>query len=287
MKKILTVLLTLPLMVFADPVLTKDNTLSFNGEFTPSNVAKTIKEARDLDSRTTSQDPIYLVLNSPGGSIMAGLELIDNLSNLKRPVKTLSLFSASMGFQTVQGLGERLVTSGGTLMSHRPSGGFSGEFPGQLDTRYAYILKKIQRMNQKVVKRTNGKQTLKSYTSLIQDEYWCDGQECVNDGFADRVVAPTCDKSLSGSKWVTVEEAVVMGIYLQLKLEFENCPLNTNYLRSMVYIDGEPLVKDQKEDSMFSFDTKPKISEQALFEIQKKVNETLLRIENKEVIKGY
>src|ERR1035437_1026903 len=86
----------------AEPVtLTLDNTIAINDVFDGHSVSQIIKKARELDARTPSTDPLDLVINSPGGSIEDGLELIENLSNLKRPIITISLLSASMGFQTV------------------------------------------------------------------------------------------------------------------------------------------------------------------------------------------
>lgn len=297
MKKTITaLLLTIPLTVFAQDsiTLTKDNMLSMNDVFTPESVANLTKEVKELDSRTTSSDPIYLVINSPGGSIDAGLELIENLSNLRRPVHTLNLFSASMGFQTAQGLGERLITANGTLMSHKARGAFSGEFPGQLDARYGYYLKRITRLDQQAADRSKGKHTLESYRALIENEYWCDGQDCVTQGFADRVVKPSCDKSLDGTRRVVVDRFMFMGLAIQIEAIFDNCPLNTNALKYDVVVNGELLFKERSEEKQnenwsiwASKEDKPKVSAEVLFEITQKVSGVITRKKNKEVIRGY
>ncbi len=289
MKTLLSTLMFLffTLLVFAkDPtvVLTVDNTLSFNDYFYEESVSKLMKQARDLDSRVTSNDPIYLVINSPGGSIDDGLLLIQNLSTLRRPVHTITVFSASMGFQTVQGLGERLVLRDGTLMSHKPRGGFSGEFPGQLDSRYAYYLKKVVRMDENVVKRTNGKHTLKSYRSLIENEYWCDGYDCVDQGFADKVVDPSCDKSLSGTKKVTLDRFMYAGHTIELVVEYENCPININMLGYDIIIDKKALYDTKDEFSYFKSSTD--LSPEVMFEIKQKINK-LIQDRNSKAIKTY
>lgn len=295
-------------------ILTKDNTITLNNAFYGDTVANLAKEAKELDSRTESTDPIYLVLNSPGGSIDAGLELIEILSSLKRPVKTISIFSASMGFQTVQGLGERLVMRDGTLMSHKARGGFYGEFPGQLDSRYGYYLKRVNRMNEQAVSRTNGKHTLKSYADLIENEFWCDGKDCVSEGFADRVVTAQCDKSLSGTKTVSEAKFIYMGHVIEFTSDYDLCPVNTNYLAWHILIDGEPLFKDNtKKDDKKAQDTasstspsmwssylsgygyssssseekKPSLTAEQLFEIQQKAKKQQEDKQNRQVIKGY
>lgn len=286
--------------------LTKDNTLAINDVFYGETVAQIIKQAKDLDARVQSTDPIYLVISSPGGSIEAGLELIENLSSLKRPVHTITIFSASMGFQTVQGLGDRLILKNGTLMSHRAQGFFYGEFPGQLNTRLAHYTKRVTRMDELAVKRSNGKLTLESYHKLIEPEYWADGQDAVELGLADKVVTATCDKSLVGTTVVPVIQLVMSGHAVELKAEYDNCPLNTNALKYTIFVDGEPFFKDTaptqapkanaKDDSFLSYlygsssigkSDGPRLTKEETFEIQQRMNEIIQKKTNREVVRGY
>lgn len=218
-------------------VLKKSNTIVFNEEFDDLSVAKATAEAYALDAQLSKGEPIYLIVNSPGGSIISGLELIANLNALGRKVNTITLFAASMGFQTVQGLGDRLIVSNGTLMSHRgfASGGFSGEFGGkeksQLTNRYEYWLTKIRTLDEQTVSRTKGKQTLESYQDAYENELWIDGQDAVNAGYADAVVSPRCDKSLSG-----VRDQVIDYMGMEIVLHFSECPLITGPLGYEVLI---------------------------------------------------
>lgn len=290
-----------------EPVLTKDNQVTINGPFYSETTANLAVKIKELDSRTESSDPIYLVINSPGGYIDAGLELIEIGKNTRRPIKTISMFAASMGFQTVQGLGERLITRDGTLMSHKARGGFYGEFPGQLDSRYAYYLKRVTRMNEQAVKRTNGKHTLQSYNNLIENEYWCDGQDCVDQGFADRVVAPSCDKSLEGSHRVVEDKFFYMGFLIEFVSDYDNCPINTNALSWNILIDGEPLFKynaNKEEEESYLYraqryfgyndddrssnkSTRRPLNTEDLYVIQQKADKFRAEKQNRQVIKGY
>lgn len=227
--------------------LTKDNVIVMNDIFDDDTVAIATQQAKDMDSRLPAKDPIFLLINSPGGSIDAGIELIQNLNSLNRPVHTITVFSASMGFQTVQGVnGKRLITSNGTLMSHRARGAFGGEFPGQLDSRYLYYLKRVKRLDARAVARTKGKQTLASYTNLIQNEYWCDGRECIEKGFADAVVNPSCDHSLSGTHETTVYRFIYEGHIIEFVEAFSNCPIITGPQGLQIYLDGMPLFDTYK-----------------------------------------
>lgn len=227
--------------------LTKDNALVMNDYFSGESVAILAQKAKEMDAKLKSNEALILVINSGGGSIDAGLELIENLNNLNRPVHTLTLFSASMGFQTVQGVkGQRLIIADGTLMSHKARGGFYGEFPGQLDSRYSYYLRKIKRLDQQVVARTAGKHSEKSYANLIENEYWCDGKDCISQGFADKVVRPNCDSSLNGTHDQLWDRFVYMGHVVEIVDVMADCPLITTALSFQVYIDGEPLFETYK-----------------------------------------
>lgn len=207
-------------------VLTKDNMLVLDSAFTGESVAKVIEDARRLDADLPSGYPIYLFLNTPGGEIQAGLELIEFLKGVNRPVHTISLFAASMGWQLLQHLGTRYVLSYSVLMSHKARGGFKGEFGGglsQLDARYSMWLKRIDMMDKQTVSRTNGKKTLEQYRREYDNELWLSGQEAVDSGYADEVVIVKCSKELSGTKQSSVE---FFGMSIDVNVS--ECPIVTS-----------------------------------------------------------
>jgi ATP-dependent Clp protease protease subunit len=221
-------------------VLTADNTVNLSGEITSESVAETIAQLRQLDSKTHAfgkQKPIYLFMYTPGGEVESGLQLIEAAQGLKRPVDTLTLFSASMGFQAVQALGKRLVLKNGTLMSHRAAGEFSGYFggksPSQLDSRYNFWLQRINELDQQTVARTNGKQTMASYREQYQNETWLTGTQSVDQGYADEVVKVRCDDSLNGT---VGHEINFMG--MPIHYETSKCPLITAIMN--ISIGGPP-----------------------------------------------
>lgn len=182
-------------------ILTSDNVIVLNQEFDDMTTATVMKQAQDLDAKLKSNEALYLVLYTPGGSIQAGLELIEFFNGLNRPVHTVTLFAASMGFQTVQGIkGSRYITKYGTLMAHKPRGGFIGEFPGQIDSRLGYYLKRINELDETVVKRSNGKyKDIKEWQAVYANEHWVDGFNAINEGLVDSIVSLKCDHSLNGN----------------------------------------------------------------------------------------
>lgn len=236
MKKLIAVLLCMLVSsVYAGTkkiVLTADNSLNMNQTFYSDVTAQLSTKALEMDAKLPSGDPIYLIIDSGGGSIEAGIGLINVLSKLNRPVHTVTLFAASMGFQTVQGLGKRYIVSNGTLMSHKARGGFYGEFPGQLDNRYGYYLKRVFDLDKIAAKRAN--MSLKKYHRMIENEYWCQGQQCVDNGFADAVVELSCDDSLKGTTQREIAKQYAMGqggiIKLALFETYALCPAVTGAL---------------------------------------------------------
>jgi ATP-dependent protease ClpP protease subunit len=190
--------------------------------------------AKELDAKLSSgkithdhTTPLYLYINSPGGSVQSGLEMIEALKGLGRPVHTITAFGASMAWQTVQNLDERYVLKSGILMSHRAAGQFSGSFggtaPSQLDSRVRLWTQITKEMDEATVARTNGKQTMESYQKAYSPELWVTGQEAVNQGYADAVVKVKCGKDLTGT---TKHETEFMGI--PISYELDACPLNSS-----------------------------------------------------------
>lgn len=206
-------------------ILSSNNLLVLNSEITGMTTAPLILKTRELN-RSLDNSPLYLFMNTPGGEIQAGLEFIEALKGSDRPINTITLFSASMGFQIVQSLGERLILNKGTLMSHRAKGGVEGTMggkkPSQLDNRYNFWLNLLFEMDKQTVDRTNGKQTLESYQNAYADELWLSGNQSVVNGYADRIVSVQCDETLAG---VTPRSVDFMG--LTITYELDNCPINT------------------------------------------------------------
>ncbi len=221
--------------------VTGDNLLVLNGEVNGESVGKLIMEAKRLDDKLNSgsgrlmsnKKPLYLFLNTPGGSIRSGLELIEALKGLNRPVHTITSFAASMGFQIAENLDNRYILQSGILMSHRAAGQFEGSFggtsPSQLDSRVRLWTQITKEMDEIVIKRTGGKQTLESYQKAYSPELWMTGQESIAQGYADTVIKLKCGEGLTGT---TPHEANFMGFNIQYELDA--CPLNTSPLNVKV-----------------------------------------------------
>lgn len=236
--------------------LSKSNLLVLGGEVNGESTSDIISKAKQLDDKLNSgkarllgnKDPLYLFLNSPGGSIQSGLELIEALKGIGRPVNTVTLFAASMAFQLVQNLDDRLILKNGVLMSHQASGEFAGSFggvhPNQIDNRYQLWSDRMKELDEQTVSRTNGKQTYESYIKEYDHEVWLTGTKSVDRGYADKIVLIKCDSSLSG---VTTKHLDFMG--LDITYDLDNCPLNTSPMNIKVSAPaGKELTTEMQAD---------------------------------------
>lgn len=220
-KLLLTLLLLIPAITYADLrtiTLTEKNTISFNEPFDAMTVAAKQTELFELVATSQEQD-IYVVMYSPGGSVSAGSLFIDTAKALGKNINTITIFSASMGYHTVQGLGKRYILPSGILMSHRAYvSGLAGQFPGELNERIKMLMSSTEVLDKVAAQRVGLK--IEEYKSLIHDELWLTGEEAVRRGHADEVIQATCDQSLSGSyskKFYT--------IFGPVDVEFSKCPL--------------------------------------------------------------
>jgi len=227
MKKLLTLMLLLPTLAMASShkvlTLSDSNTIGFNSKFTSSFVAQKQIEALDKCLSNIGSE-INIVLYTPGGSVQAGQLFFDTIKALPCKFNTITIFSASMGYQTVQNLGKRYILPSGILMSHRAYiSGLSGEIDGELDSIVNLLKANVNELDKIASKRVGI--TLKEYKDLIRDELWMTGSQAVKMGHADEVVLAKCDSTLLGSHFDTVQT-----FFGPLQVEFSNCPLITGIL---------------------------------------------------------
>ncbi|GAA2523486.1 ATP-dependent Clp protease proteolytic subunit [Rarobacter incanus] len=138
-----------------------------------------------------AEDPekdIYLYINSPGGSITAGMAIYDTMQFIKPDVATVAMgLAASMGqFLLSSGApGKRYATPHARIMMHQPSGGVAGTA-----TDVRINAKLIMHMKQ-VLSELTAEQTGQSLEKILADndrDNWFTAQEALEYGFIDQVV---------------------------------------------------------------------------------------------------
>ena len=150
-----------------------------------------------------AEDPekdINLYVNSPGGSVTAGLGIYDTMQYVKPPINTICLGqAASMGaFLLAAGTkGKRFALPNARIMIHQPMGGFQGQAT-EIDIHAREILKIRERLNEIMAKHTG--QPLEKIAQDTERDYFLSAEEAKRYGLIDEVITrpPKLLKAVSG-----------------------------------------------------------------------------------------
>lgn len=130
--------------------------------------------------------PIYLVINSPGGSVLDGAAIINAIQASPVPVNTICLqLCASMAALIHQYGNQRYMADRSLLMFHEAAGGFQGYF-NHMKSRLAVLDRYTQKMDYDVAIRT--KQDPAAFSSKLANEIWVDGEDALKQNYADGLV---------------------------------------------------------------------------------------------------
>ena len=140
-----------------------------------------------LESENPDKD-ISLYINSPGGSVSAGLSVFDTMQFVKPDVSTLCLgLAASMGsFLLMAGAkGKRFALPNSRVMLHQPSGGAQGQAT-DIEIHAREILKTRHQLNKIYAARTG--QTIEKIEADMERDFFLDPQEAKAYGLVDQVL---------------------------------------------------------------------------------------------------
>jgi len=150
-----------------------------------------------------AEDPekdINLYVNSPGGSVTAGLGIYDTMQYVKPPINTICLGqAASMGafLLTAGTKGKRFALPNARVMIHQPMGGFQGQAT-EIDIHAREILKIRERLNEIMAKHTG--QPLEKISLDTERDFFMSAEEAKRYGLIDEVITrpPKLLKAVSG-----------------------------------------------------------------------------------------
>lgn len=149
-----------------------------------------------------AEDPekdINLYINSPGGSVTAGLGIYDTMQYVKPPITTICLGqAASMGALLLAAgtKGKRYALPNARAMIHQPMGGFQGQAT-EIDIHAREILKIRERLNQILSDHTG--QGLEKISQDTERDYFMSGTEAKDYGLIDEVIIRASEKESAGS----------------------------------------------------------------------------------------
>ena len=141
-----------------------------------------------LESENPDKD-IFLYINSPGGSVSAGLSIFDTMNFIKPDVSTLCMgMAASMGsFLLMAGAqGKRIALPNAKIMIHQPSGGAQGQAT-DIEITAREILKTREQLNRIYADRTG--QSYEKVAADMERDYYMSPEEAKTYGLIDQVIA--------------------------------------------------------------------------------------------------
>jgi ATP-dependent Clp protease protease subunit len=146
-----------------------------------------------------SEDPekdINIYINSPGGSVSAGLAIYDTMQYVKSGVSTICMGQASSMGALLLAAGEkgrRYALPNARIMIHQPMGGFQGQ-ASDIEIQSREIQRLKERLNQILAKHTG--QPLETVTQDSDRDFYMSSEEAVGYGIVDEVVVrkPTTEK---------------------------------------------------------------------------------------------
>lgn len=151
--------------------------------------------ANNIVRLSQNNKPIWLLINSPGGSVIDGARVVAAIQASKAPVYTVCLqLCASMAFMIHQYGTNRYMLDRAILMAHPASGAVSGTF-GQMKARLETFTRYVDKMNNFIAKRAG--LTFDQFMALTVSEYWVDSEDATTAHFNDKIVSVYMEKNAS------------------------------------------------------------------------------------------
>jgi ATP-dependent Clp protease protease subunit len=169
--------------------LLKDRVILLEGEVHDQMSNLIVAQLLFLESEDPEKE-IFLYINSPGGSVTAGMAMYDTMQFIKCPITTIVMGQAcSMGSLLAQAgsPGKRLILPNARHMIHQPSGGARGQATDML-IQVNEILEMKKNLTNIYVKHNSKGKTFDELAKDMERDNFMSAQEAVEYGLADEVV---------------------------------------------------------------------------------------------------
>ena len=166
--------------------LLKDRIVFLGGEIDDDVANLVVAQLLFLEMENPDAD-ISLYINSPGGSVTAGMAIFDTMQYIKANVRTVCVgMAASMGaFLLMAGeKGKRTALPNSEVMIHQPLGGASGQAT-DVQIRAEWLLKTKQKMNRLIADMTG--QKLEKIERDVERDYFMNAEEAMKYGIIDEI----------------------------------------------------------------------------------------------------
>src|SRR5258706_5372661 len=167
--------------------LLRERIIFLVGPVTDQTANLVVAQMLSLESENPDKD-MFLYINSPGGSVSAGLSIYDTMQFVKPDVSTMCMgMAASMGaFLLAAGAkGKRIALPNSRIMIHQPSGGAQGQAT-DIEIQAREILKLRESLNKIMAERTG--QPLEKIRNDSERDFFMSGPEAKEYGLIDQVL---------------------------------------------------------------------------------------------------
>ena len=167
--------------------LLKDRIIMLSGQVTDDLANSIIAQLLFLDAQDSEKD-IYLYINSPGGSVTAGLAIFDTMNFIKADVQTIVMgMAASIGsfLLTAGEKGKRFALPNAEIMIHQPLGGAQGQAT-EIEIAARHILQTRERLNKILSERTG--QPIEVIEKDTDRDNFMTAQEAKDYGLIDEIM---------------------------------------------------------------------------------------------------
>jgi len=166
--------------------LLKNRIIMLTGEINDDTASSIISQILYLDS--INHDDINIYINSPGGSVTAGMAIYDTMRYVKSDISTICLgMAASMGaFLLSSGTkGKRYILENAEVMIHQPLGGANGQAT-EIKIAAEHILKIRNKLNNILASNTN--QSINRIKKDTERDNYMDATEALDYGIIDKIL---------------------------------------------------------------------------------------------------
>ena len=167
--------------------LLKDRIVFLGEEVTDISANLIVAQLLFLESEDANKD-IHLYINSPGGSVVAGMAIYDTMQYIKCDVSTICMgMAASMGAFLLAGgkKGKRYALPNSEIMIHQPSGGARGQAT-EIQIAAEQILKSKKKLNEMLA--ANTKKPLEVIERDTERDFYMSAKEALEYGIIDNVI---------------------------------------------------------------------------------------------------
>lgn len=167
--------------------LLEERIIFLGEEVTDTSASIIVAELLFLESKDPGKD-IHLYINSPGGSVTAGMAIYDTMRYIKCDVSTICVgLAASMGAFLLSGgaKGKRFALPNSEIMIHQPSGGARGQAT-EIQIVAENILKIKEKLNRMLAENTG--QTFEKVAADTERDNYMSAEEALEYGIIDKII---------------------------------------------------------------------------------------------------